>query len=69
MVGCSLQVNPVILDVFLAIGGNATWIRPIPNDPLLLGQTLYCQGAALDPGANGADLIVSGHAAVRIGGK
>jgi hypothetical protein len=69
MPGCSLQVDPVILDAFLASGSTATWNRPIPNDPLLLGQTLYCQGAALDPGANAASLIVANHAALRLGGR
>jgi hypothetical protein len=69
MVGCTLQVDPVLIDAFLASGATATWNRPIPNDPLLLGQTIYCQGAAFDTGANAANLIVSNHAALRIGGK
>ena len=69
MPGCALQVDPVILDAFLASGTTATWARPIPNSAGLLGQTIYCQGAALAPGANAAELIVSDHAALFLGGK
>ncbi len=69
MPGCMLQVDPVILDAFLANGTTATWARPIPNSASLLAQTIYCQGAALAPGANAAALVVSDHAALSIGGK
>jgi hypothetical protein len=69
MPGCTLQVDPVIVDAFLAVSTTATWARPIPNSAALLGHTIYCQGAALAPGANAADLIVSDHAALLLGGK
>ena len=69
MPGCTLQVDPVIIDAFLASGTTGTWSRPLPNTAGLLGQTIYCQGAALAPGANALELIVSNHAALFLGGK
>jgi hypothetical protein len=69
MPGCLLQVDPVILDAFLAVGQTATWSLAIPNVPSLLGQQFFSQGAALDPGANAFGLVVSNHGAALLGGK
>ncbi|MFN3242211.1 MAG: hypothetical protein ACE37K_11935 [Planctomycetota bacterium] len=67
--GCDLQVDPVLIDAFLANGNVATWSRPLPNDPQLLGGQIYCQGAALDPGANTFGAVVANYGVMTIGGK
>jgi len=67
--GCTLYVDPVLIDVFLATGTVATWSRTIPNDPLLLGGQIYFQGAALDPGANAFGAVVANYGVMTIGGK
>jgi hypothetical protein len=69
MPGCSLQVDPVLIDAFLAFGQTATWALPIPNAAALLGVQIYCQGAALDAGANALGIIVANHGAMLLGGK
>jgi hypothetical protein len=69
MPGCTLQVDPVLVDAFLAAGTTATWSLPIPNDTALLGAQLFCQGAAFDAGANPFGLIVADHGAMLLGGK
>ena len=69
MPGCLLQVDPVLIDAFLATGNVATWDRPLPNDPQLLGGQIYCQGAALDPGANSFGVVVGNYGVMTIGGK
>lgn len=69
MPGCVLQVDPVLIDAFLAAGQTATWTLTIPNAPQLLGVAIYSQGAAFDQGANAFGLIVANHAALLLGGK
>lgn len=69
MPGCDLQVDPVILTAFLAVGSTANWVLPIPNDVALLGGDIYAQGGALDVGANAAGLILANHCRLRMGGK
>ncbi len=39
--------------------GEAELNLPIPNEPGILGITLYLQAAALDPGANSGGFITS----------
>ncbi len=68
MPGCDLQVDPVLIDAFLAVGNTATWTLPIPNDPLLLGLTIFCQGAAFDAAANTFGLVLANHGAMTLGG-
>ncbi|MFK7740781.1 MAG: kelch repeat-containing protein [Planctomycetota bacterium] len=67
--GCDLQVDPALIDVFVANGNTATWSRPLPNDPQLLGGQIYCQGAALDPGVNAFGAVVANYGVMTIGGK
>ncbi len=69
MPGCTLQVDPVLIDAFLAIGSTATWSLAIQNTATLLGAQFFSQGAALDVGANALGLITANHAAIVIGGK
>ena len=69
MPGCTLQVDSVLIDSFPAAGTVAIWNLPLPNSAALLGGKIYCQGAALDPGANAFGAIVSNHAELTIGGK
>ena len=69
MPGCTLQVDPVLIDAFLGIGNTATWSVAIPNTATALGVTIYCQGAALDVGANALGLITADHGAMLLGGK
>jgi len=68
MPGCDLQVDPVVIDAFLAPNGVGVWQRPIPNAAVFYGATLYAQGAALDA-INAAGIIVTNHIAFTIGGK
>ena len=67
--GCMLQVDPVIIDAFFANGTVATWNRPLPNNPALLGGKIYCQGAALDPTANAFGAVVANYGTMTLGGK
>lgn len=67
--GCDLQVDPALIDLFVATGTVATWSRPLPNTPPLLGGKIYCQGAALDPGANAFGAVVANYGVMTIGGK
>jgi hypothetical protein len=69
MPGCLLQVDPVLIDAFLAIGNTATWSLAIPNVATLLGQQIFSQGGALDIGANPLGLIVADHGTLTLGGK
>jgi hypothetical protein len=69
MPGCTLQVDPVLIDAFVALGSTATWSLPIPNAPALLGGQIFCQGAALDAGANPFGFIAADHGAMVLGGK
>lgn len=69
MPGCTLQVDPALIDAFLAVGNTARWSRPIPDVPVLLGGQIFCQGAALDPAANPFGLIVANHGTMVLGGK
>lgn len=69
MPGCTLQVDPVLIDAFLALGNTATWSLAIPNVATLLGAQIFCQGAALDVGANALGLITADHGAMVLGGK
>ncbi|HEB54652.1 MAG TPA: hypothetical protein ENI87_15495 [bacterium] len=69
MPGCALQVDSALIDAFLAVGNVATWNRPLPNSAALLGGQIFCQGAALDAGANAFGAIVADHGVMTIGGK
>jgi hypothetical protein len=69
MPGCTLLVDPALVDAFLANGSTATWLLPIPNAAPLLGGTLYCQGAAFDPGANAFGFVTADHGTMVLGGK
>lgn len=69
MPGCTLQVDPVLIDAFLAIGNTATWALAIPNTATLLGAQIFSQGAALDLGANALGLITANHGVAVLGGK
>jgi hypothetical protein len=41
--GCTLHAAPDALQVLSAVGGNASWSLPIPNDPALAGVHLWNQ--------------------------
>jgi hypothetical protein len=69
MPGCLLQVDPLLIDAVLATGTNATWQLNIPNSPALLAQQFFSQCAAIDIGANAANLTVGNYSAAVIGGK
>ncbi|MFK7741023.1 MAG: hypothetical protein AB8H80_11940 [Planctomycetota bacterium] len=66
---CSLQVDPTLIDAFLATGSIATLHLGMPNDPLLLNNTIYCQGADLDASANAFGAIVADSSTLQIGTK
>lgn len=68
MPGCELQVDPAVLDAFLAPTGFGLWQRPIPNAAALLGGVIYAQGFAADA-VNAAGLIATNHIAMTLGGK
>ncbi len=63
--GCSLLVGPL---ASTAIGFGSVWTAQIPNAPGLLGQTFYLQALVAAPGANPAQLLVSGAGAAQVGG-
>lgn len=69
MPGCTLQVDPLIIDAVFAIGTTATWVLNIPNDPTLLTQQFFSQCGALDVGVNAANLTVGNYCSATIGGK
>jgi hypothetical protein len=69
MPGCTLQVDPVVIDAFFAAGNSATWAFAIPNAATLLGIQFFAQGGAVDIGANPANLILANHGTATIGGK
>lgn len=51
--GCSLyQDVEVLIPAFTDSGGSIDWVIPIPNDPSLLGVTVYQQWAVFDTSAN-----------------
>ncbi|HZN41255.1 MAG TPA: kelch repeat-containing protein [Planctomycetota bacterium] len=69
MPGCTLQVDPVVIDAFFAIGDTATWAFPVPAATSLLGVQVFAQGGAIDIGANPANLILANHGTATLGGK
>jgi len=69
MPGCTLQVDPLIVDAVFASGTSATWTLSIPNDPTLLTQQFFSQCGALDVGVNAAGLTVGNYCSATIGGK
>lgn len=69
MPGCTLQVDPLIIDAFFAIGNTATWTFAVPGTASLLGVQVFAQGGAIDIGANPANLILANHGTATIGGK
>lgn len=69
MPGCTLRVDPLIIDAVFATGTNATWVLNMPNDPVLLTQQFFSQCGALDIGVNAANLTVGNYCLSTIGGK
>ena len=52
MPGCHLYVGTLAANLFTLAnnGGTATWVLPVPLNPVLQGHEVYLQGVALDPG-------------------
>ncbi|MEM7205036.1 MAG: hypothetical protein AAF628_32580 [Planctomycetota bacterium] len=45
---CQLYMVPQVVQTFSSLGTAASWVLPIPPDPLLAGQTFYVQGMVRD---------------------
>ncbi len=57
--GCSLFVSIEVAELLTATGGRARWDLTLPADPHLLGDVLFAQAGAFDPGANPGGLALS----------
>lgn len=69
MPGCTLYL---VVNQWVPLGvqpGNTTWGTDIPNDPALLGGSVFHQLFVSDPGVNPASLTVSNAGGGVIGGK
>ena len=67
MPGCTIEAAP---DVQLQLGvAPSNWTLPIPNNGWLLGQQVYAQMLALDPGTNPFGAITSNGLAMTIGAR
>jgi hypothetical protein len=69
MPGCSLWASADVALPLLNTGGAAVWTLGIPNDPLLLGQSLYGQAFVLDPRANQLGAVAGDAGRVTAGGR
>ncbi|MEZ6037240.1 MAG: hypothetical protein R3F29_07150 [Planctomycetota bacterium] len=67
MQGCYLYANLDSLDVLWPVGGSATHVLSIPNNPVLMGAVVVGQSAAFVNGVNSAGLISSNGVALTIG--
>lgn len=69
--GCFLLVSP---DIFLP-GMNrgprptSTLTIPLPNNPSLIGQTVFAQGEVTDPSGNAAGVVFANGVEIQIGAK
>jgi len=59
MPGCSLFVRPDVSVWLPTSGGAASYPQVLPNDPALVGLSIYCQHFAADPSAANAALAVA----------
>lgn len=68
MPGCNANIVLPEFQSFLNIGGPS-FVMPasVPNDPLLLGVSVYAQAGALDPTANAFGAVASNGVALKIG--
>ncbi|MGA1608985.1 MAG: hypothetical protein ACO4CT_18505, partial [Planctomycetota bacterium] len=69
MPGCLLLTSSEQAVTLPNLGGRATMSLSIPSDPVLLGSSLYFQGAALDRIANPQGIIVTNGVEARIGDR
>jgi len=53
-VGCTLQINPLTFGVVPTFGGMASFGFGVPNNPSLVGASIFGQVVSLDPTANAA---------------
>lgn len=67
MPGCSLFVDPVLLEVDVADSQGLAYRRLTFSQPGLLGQRLYSQWFVLKPGANAAGILASNAFDVEMG--
>lgn len=58
-VGCTLYVEPVILEPLSNLGGFADWTIPMPASPGLDGFEFFLQGFVLTPGFNTGGGVLS----------
>jgi hypothetical protein len=65
--GCSLLASPDVTLAMATSGATATLDLPIPSNAALLGGTVYVQGAAVDPGANGLGVAFSARGDAKFG--
>jgi hypothetical protein len=69
MPGCVQFVSVDVVSVMAPSGTTATFSLPVPNQPALLGVTLFHQAAVFESGANAAGIVVSNATRSVIGGR
>ena len=69
MPGCTLYTSLVVSYQLLNIGGAATWSVPIPNLAILVGVSVFAQGAIVSPSTNPLNLVMSNAAELKLGSK
>jgi hypothetical protein len=67
MPGCSLQASAEFFVPLTTLAGRATWNVTFPNDPALVGASIFVQGFAYDPGVNALGLVASDGGALTFG--
>ena len=67
----SLYIDPLVLSLHSwqqsFIGYYSTFLLPVPQNPLLIGERIFAQSALLDPTANALGLLTSQAIETRIG--
>ncbi len=69
MSSCMLYTDPLLTFFLANNGGSATFSVPIPNDPSLVGLSLYNQGGVTSFGTNPLGLVMSNGCEMRFGGR
>jgi hypothetical protein len=67
MPGCLQSTDLTVVEVAMASGGAATYVLPVPYDPVLMGLAVHAQSAAFAPGANAAGLVTSNGVTLTVG--
>jgi hypothetical protein len=64
---CFLRTDIAVTQAALA-NGSASWTLTLPNDPTIIGASLYSQTAVVDPPANALGITLSSARRVTVGG-